>query len=104
MPSDNRYAHGSCAAFYRSVWWQGTTRSGRSAQRVNHRETMRRRPRFLCVEDAQPAGIDRWVLAQYRALTINQQKVYELLECFKARRTSLMDESRSTHPSTARAE
>lgn len=58
--------------------------------------------RFLSTERVKPAGISCRILAQYESCTMNQGNMYKWIRCFKSGRTSVKDNSRSSHLSRSR--
>jgi hypothetical protein len=68
------------------------------------KEEMRGVIRFLFAEGVKPVEIIRRMQAQYGDNCLLRSKIYEWIDHFKKRRTSVCDEKRSGRPSTSRTE
>jgi transposase len=66
------------------------------------KEEMRGVIRFLFAEGVKHVEIIRRMQVQYGDTCLSRSKIYEWLDHFKKRRTSMCDEKRSGRPSTSR--
>jgi hypothetical protein len=70
---------------------------------IGTKEEMRGVIRFLFPEDVKPVEFIRRMQAQYGDNCLSRSRIYEWIDHFKKRRTSVCDE-RSGRPSTSRTE